>query len=325
MIKEPLNLLLVEDNPGDARLIREYLAEVAEPIGKLVLAKRLSEAVDALAGQEFDAVLLDLSLPDSRGLNTINRVRGCAPELAVIILTGNKDEQLALEAVHYGAQDYLTKDDINGNLLSRAIRYAVERQRYVKLQHNILVQAIEMMTLAVDKRDPYTAGHQKRVACIAKAIAQEMGCSQTVIEGIHLGGLIHDIGKISIPAEILSRPGSLTNVEWLLIQEHPQEGFEIIRNIQFPWPVADMVMQHHERHDGSGYPNGLKGDEIIFEARILAVADVIEAMSSHRPYRPALGGDAALNEIEKQRGRLFKADVVDVALRLFREKGFVIG
>ncbi|MCU7924871.1 MAG: response regulator [Candidatus Thiodiazotropha sp. (ex Dulcina madagascariensis)] len=324
MIKERLNILLVEDNPGDARLIREYLTEAAEPIDKLVLAKRLSEAIDALSAHAFDAVLLDLSLPDSKGLDTINRMRSSSPELAVIILTGNKDEQLALDAVHYGAQDYLIKDDINGNLLSRAIRYAVERQSYVKLQHNILVQAIEMMTFIVDKRDPYTAGHQKRVADIAKAIAQEMACPQTVIEGIHLGGLIHDIGKISIPAEILSRPGSLTEVEWLLIQEHPREGSDIIRNIQFPWPVADMVMQHHERHDGSGYPNGLKGDEIILEAQILAVADVIEAMSSHRPYRPARGLDAALNEIERQRGRLFKADIVDMALRLFREKGFVI-
>jgi HD-GYP domain-containing protein (c-di-GMP phosphodiesterase class II) len=171
-------------------------------------------------------------------------------------------------------------------------------------------------------RDPYTAGHQIRSADLARAIAKEMELPQDKIDGIRLAGSIHDIGKLSIPAEILSKPSKLTNLEISLIKEHSLIGYEMLKNVESPWPLAQIVYQHHERMDGSGYPQGLKGDEILMEARIMAVADVVESMASHRPYRPALGIEAALKEIEKNKGILYDADVVNACLRLFREKSY---
>jgi PAS domain S-box-containing protein len=181
---------------------------------------------------------------------------------------------------------------------------------------------IEALSATAEQRDPYTAGHQKRVADLARAIGQEMGLSKERIEGLHMAGIIHDIGKVSIPAEILSKPSRLSQIERRLIQSHPEIGHDIVKNIDFSWPIAEMVLRHHERMDGSGYPGGLKGEDILFEARILAVADVVEAIASHRPYRPALGIEAALEEIEKNKGLLYDPDVVSACLRLFREKGF---
>ena len=185
-----------------------------------------------------------------------------------------------------------------------------------------LEATIGAIAATVETRDPYTAGHQRRVADVARAIAREMGLSEDAQEGVHFGALIHDLGKVQVPAEILSKPTRLTKIEFELIKTHPQAGYDIIKGIDFPWPVADMVYQHHERLDGSGYPQGLKGDAIALEARILAVADVVEAMASHRPYRPGLGVDAALREIEAKRGVWFDPVAVDACLRLFREGRF---
>ena len=181
---------------------------------------------------------------------------------------------------------------------------------------------IQVMVSAVEKRDPYTAGHQLRSADLARAIATEMGLPQEKIDGIRMAGSIHDIGKLSIPAEILSKPTKLTEIEFLLIKEHSRSGYEILKDVESPWPLAEIVYQHHERMNGSGYPRNLKGDDILMEARIMAVADVVEAMASHRPYRPALGIDMALAEIEKNRGTHYDNAVVDACLRLFREKKY---
>jgi PAS domain S-box-containing protein/putative nucleotidyltransferase with HDIG domain len=181
---------------------------------------------------------------------------------------------------------------------------------------------IQVMVSAVEARDPYTAGHQRRVADLARAIATEMGLPKEKIEGIRMAASIHDIGKLSIPAEILSKPTKPSDIEFSLIKEHPRKGYEMLKDVESPWPLAEIVYQHHERMDGSGYPRNLKGDAILMEARIMAVADVVEAMASHRPYRPALGVDAALEEIEDNKGTLYDAHVVDVCLRLFREKGY---
>ncbi len=181
------------------------------------------------------------------------------------------------------------------------------------------VNAISSM---VETRDPYTAGHQRRVADLARAIATEMGLPNDQIEGIRMAAIIHDIGKISIPAEILSIPRKLTGIEFSLIKTHAQSGHDILRDIDFIWPVAQIVLQHHERMDGSGYPNELTGSEILLEAKILAVADVVEAIASHRPYRPAHGIDVALEEISRNKGVLYDPEVVNASLRLFKEKGF---
>ena len=181
---------------------------------------------------------------------------------------------------------------------------------------------VESLARTVELRDPYTAGHQRRVAKIAVAVAGAMELSDDRIKGLSLAASIHDIGKVSIPAEILSKPTQLSDVEYQLVQSHAQAGFELLKDIDFPWPVAEMIHQHHERVDGSGYPQGLKGEQILMEARILAVADVIESMASHRPYRAAKGIEAALAEIEAGRGRTYDAEVADASLKLFREDGF---
>ncbi len=181
---------------------------------------------------------------------------------------------------------------------------------------------IQVLSTISEKRDPYTAGHQTRVADLTRAIAQDMGLSAERVEGVRLAGTIHDIGKVSVPAEILSKPARLTNIEFDMVKSHPQVGYEILHDVDFSWPLAEMVLEHHERMDGSGYPKGLKGEAILLEARILAVADVVEAMASHRPYRPALGIEAALEEIEKNRGILYDSSVVSACLGLFREKRF---
>ena len=186
----------------------------------------------------------------------------------------------------------------------------------------LLNETIKALASAVEKRDPYTAGHQQRVAMLATAIAQEMNLPEDQITGVRTAAIIHDIGKICTPAEILSKPSKLTSYEFNLITMHPEVGYEILKGIEFPWPVSKIVLQHHERIDGSGYPQGLKGDKILLEAHIVIVSDVVEAMASHRPYRPALGIDKALEEIMQKKGKLYNSDVVDACLKLFLEKRF---
>lgn len=183
-------------------------------------------------------------------------------------------------------------------------------------------QTIEVLAAASETRDPYTAGHQRRVSALAEAIAVELDLDEDTVHSIRMAGLVHDIGKINVPAEILSKPGVLGDVEFALIKTHPEIGYQIMKGIDLPWKLAEMIRQHHERQDGSGYPEGLKGEEIMIEASIIGVADVVEAMSSHRPYRASRGLEAALSEIEDKKGVLFPKEVVDACLRLFREKGF---
>jgi putative nucleotidyltransferase with HDIG domain len=190
---------------------------------------------------------------------------------------------------------------------------------------NALLEMIGAIALTVEKRDPYTAGHQKRVAELASAMAAEMGLDAAVVEGVRMGAMIHDIGKIYVPADILAKPGRLSTFEMQIIQTHPGVGAEIIQGVHAPWPIEQMVLQHHERQDGSGYPQGLKGDDILLEARIVAVADVVEAMASHRPYRATLGMDAALEEIERGQGTRFDAGAVEACIILFKERGFEFG
>jgi HD-GYP domain-containing protein (c-di-GMP phosphodiesterase class II) len=183
---------------------------------------------------------------------------------------------------------------------------------------------IQVLSATTEMRDPYTAGHHRRSADLARAIGREMGLPEDQVEGLRLAGTIHDVGKIGIPADILSKPTRLSEIEFSLIQSHSQIGYDILAGIEFAWPIAKIVNQHHERMDGSGYPQGLKNGDILLESRILAVADVIEAMASHRPYRPSLGIEAALKEIEDKKGVLYDPAVVTACLALFRENRYVL-
>lgn len=219
---------------------------------------------------------------------------------------------------------------LNGQQAVLSIARDVTQRRLTedKLQKSVnrLKRAVEgtvqAMAVATEMRDPYTAGHQRRVSRLAAAIARRMNLPKGDVNGIRMAAAIHDLGKICIPAEILSKPGELNRYEISIIRTHPQVGYEILKEIDFPWPVAETVLQHHERIDRSGYPQGLSGDQIGLGARILAVADVVEAMSSHRPYRPALGIEEALAEIAEGRGRLYDARVADACLELFQEESF---
>jgi len=192
----------------------------------------------------------------------------------------------------------------------------------LKKTENALEGTVMALAATSETRDPYTAGHQRRVTQLACAIAQEMGLPQDRINGIRVAGLLHDIGKINIPSEILTKPSKLSDVEFAIIKIHPKAAYDIIKSVDFPWPVARFIIQHHEKLNGSGYPSGLKGDEILMESRILCVADIVEAMSSHRPYRPALGIDVALEDMLANKGVLYDPVVVDSCVKLFREKGF---
>jgi PAS domain S-box-containing protein/putative nucleotidyltransferase with HDIG domain len=210
----------------------------------------------------------------------------------------------------------VTRDITNRKQAEQALQ-----RSYQKLRET-LVTTVNTLASTVEMRDPYTAGHQRRVTILACAIAEEIGLTEEQFDGLRLAGMIHDIGKITVPIEILNKPGRISETEFNIIKTHPQAGYNLLREIEFPWPVAQIVLQHHERLDGSGYPQGLKDGTIMLEAKILAVADVVEAMASHRPYRPALGIEAALEEIAKNRDILYDHEIVDVCHRLFTEKGF---
>ncbi len=199
-----------------------------------------------------------------------------------------------------------------------------ERKESIERLRNALGGTVQALASMAESRDPYTAGHQRSVSNLTRAIAAEMDLPIDRIEGLRVAAIIHDIGKISVPADILNKPGKLTNIEFSLIKAHSQCGYDILKDINFPWPVARMVIEHHERMDGSGYPQNLNGEDILLESRILGIADVVEAISSHRPYRPALGIDIALDEISRNRGILYDANVVDACLRLFHEKDFTL-
>lgn len=250
--------------------------------------------------------------------------------------TGHQKNLLELRLKAKNGNDVFV-ENVGSVILKEGIPYAVQgvarditkrKKAEAQLQEtlvslrNAFGAIVQVMVSAVEARDPYTSGHQVRSANLARAIAVEMGLPQEKIEGLRMAGSIHDIGKLSIPGEILTKAAKLSNIELSLIKEHCVKGYEMLKNVESPWPLAEIVYQHHERMDGSGYPRNLKGEEICVEARILTVADVVEAMASHRPYRPSLGIDAALNEIETNKGIFYDNAVADACLRLFREKGF---
>jgi len=212
-----------------------------------------------------------------------------------------------------------TKEDLENTVAQRSLELEITGEKLDR----VLEETIMALSSAIEKRDPYTSGHQSRVAKLARAIAVKLELSRDQVKGIYMAALVHDIGKIYIPAEILSKPAKLNRIEMEIIRMHPAVGFEILSTIEFPWPIAKIVSQHHERIDGSGYPNGIKGNDILIEAKILAVADVVEAIASHRPYRPSLGIDKALEEIELNIDKFYEAKICQACLKLFEKDAFV--
>lgn len=254
-----------------------------------------------------------------------NLQSGKAARIREILNKGKENEtHIVLKGVPVYADSKIEGTVILINDMTESI---IAEKKLLK-SYEMLQKATEDIIFAMastsEMRDPYTAGHQKRVQQLALEIAKVMDASSEQIEGIKFAGLVHDIGKISVPADILSKPGKITEMEFEVIKNHTKAGYELLRKIEFPWPIADIVHQHHERLDGSGYPKGLKKDEILLEARILAVADVVEAMNSHRPYRPSMGIEEAVEEIQKFKGKYYDPEVVDACVKVLEEKSYIL-
>ncbi len=329
--KKKARILVVDDDDSFRRMIRDVLQQTGF---ECEVASSGDEALCVLNTLHVDVVIADIHMPGMSGIELTKQVKN-RYNADVIVLTGFVEDFRYEQIVEIGASDFIQKpvgiDELlvrikrvvrERTLLSERDRAETDLQQSLEMLQRALEGIIHTVAVTVETRDPYTAGHQKRVASLACEIARQMGLSDHVIDGIRMAGVIHDHGKISVPAEILSKPGSLTRLEFGIIQTHPQVGYDILKTIEFPWPVDRMILQHHEREDGSGYPQGLKKDQILLEARIIAVADVIEAMAYHRPYRPALGIDEALNEIRKNSGAVYDREVVDACLAIFEKGGF---
>jgi response regulator RpfG family c-di-GMP phosphodiesterase len=330
---ERLRVLIVEDSEDDALLlIRALKKGSGEPEYERVESAEAMRA--ALREKTWDVILCDYQLPKFNGLAAIALLKESGIDIPLIIVSGAIGEETAADCMRFGANDYVMKGNLSRLVpaIERELKEAESRVRRKRAEEQLLESleqlrravetTIQVLVMAVEVKDPYTAGHQRRMTNLARAMATEMGLPPEKIEGLRMAGVIHDIGKITLPTEILSKPTKLSAIELSLIREHVRLGHDILKDVESSWPLAEIVLQHHERMDGSGYPRGLKGEDILIEARILAVADVVEAMASYRPYRPALGIDAALEEIEKNRGILYDEAVADVCLTVFRTKGY---
>jgi putative nucleotidyltransferase with HDIG domain len=323
-------ILIVDDNPVNIDL----LLNILKGEYRFGVAKNGAKALEYLEQNKPDLILLDVMMPEIDGFEVCTKLKADQrfTDVEVIFITALSDAKYIAQGFEIGAVDYITKPfkaaevkaRVQTHMTLKKMKEALNRQNII-LEDQVqskTTQLTEMfnatvggMALMAESRDPYTAGHQHRVAQFACDIAKNMGLSDDQIEAIRIAGVLHDIGKIRTPVSLLNRPGKLLKAEWELIKTHPVVGYKILKQIPFPWPIAEIVYQHHERINGSGYPRGLKGDVIRLEAKILAVADVIEAITSHRPYRPALPMESAFNEIKNYRGKLFDKDVVDAFLK----------
>jgi len=337
-------VLVVDDDPIILDMIKVFLTSNGY---HYYTASNSKEALKIVDNESIDIAIIDICLGEESGIDLIKTLREYHPKLPCIVITGFEDETTAHLALDVGAYGYLAKPfsllellvNIEGTLRRQKLEelrdnYQDQLEKRVSestkslrisldLHRQITEGVIQAMAEVVEVRDPYTAGHQQRTASLALAISQVLGLSKETTEAVYLSALLHDIGKISIPAEILTKPGRLDSVEFELVKRHPQVGFKILQKIPFTLPICEIVYQHHERLDGSGYPRGLKGDDIRIEARILAVADVVEAMMSHRPYRPALGQETAIKEISSNKGKLYDPHVVSTCIELFTSQGFL--
>ena len=327
-------LVLVVDDDDD---IREILSFGIQGSGcRCITADSGEAALELLAEQPIEVVISDVQMFGMSGLELCREVKA-RYEADVIIITGLVNNFAYEEIIADGASDFIEKPIRLAEIIARLKRVLNERRTRGQLKsaareladnvvrfRQAMEGFVQAISLAVEMRDPYTAGHQDRVADLACAIGLRLGLSEDRVYGLRMASVIHDLGKITIPGEILCKPGRLSEPEYAMIKTHVQSGYDILRKIDFPWPLADIVLQHHERMDGSGYPNGLAGDEILLEARILAVSDVFETIGSHRPYRPSLGMKKAMGELTDNRGRLYDADVVDTCIALVKETGYTL-
>lgn len=324
-------ILAVDDTPASLKLLTDILKSEGYDVRSAINGEL---ALRSARANPPELVLLDIRMPEMDGFEVCRRLKA-QPEtgnVPVIFVSALTDTDEKVRGFELGAVDFVTKPYQREELLARVRTHLeVDRLRNrledmveerTRSLRKTLFDIISGMSATVELRDPYTAGHQRRVAHLAGAIAREMKMPEEQVEGLNLACLVHDFGKIKVPAEILTKPGTLDELEFSLIKQHCQIGYDILKPIDFPWPIAQTVYQHHERIDGSGYPQGLKDGEIQLEARVLGVADVVEAMVSHRPYRAALGVEAALEEIARHRGVRFDAAVVDACVKLFREQGY---
>jgi putative nucleotidyltransferase with HDIG domain len=326
------NILAVDDTPASLKLLTDILREAGYDVRSAIAG---DIALQSAQMERPELFLLDIRMPEMDGFELCRRLKADEhlKDIPIIFVSALSETEDKVQGFSLGGVDFVTKPYQREELLARVhthlelrrLRHHLEdmveerSQALIESEKRLrtsLFDSITALAAMVELRDPYTAGHQKRVSEFAVAIAREMGLNEQMIEGIRLAGVVHDVGKIRVPAEILSKPGALSGPEMMIIREHSLNGFEILRSIDFPWPVAQIVLQHHERLNGSGYPYGLTADELLLEAKIIAVADVAEAMATHRPYRPALGIEAALQEIKEHRGELYDAAVVDVAAAL---------
>ncbi len=350
--REKATILVVEDDVEMAWMISNLLEREGY---SAVVAQSGEEALDVLGLGEAarpeplvqpDVILLDVLLGGMDGYEICKRLRederlGYVPIIMVTVLDSLAEKVKGLE---YGADDYVAKPFKSQELLARIEALLRVKRLYDGLKQTedelrgsyaqlrkTLDETVYALATTAEKRDAFAVGHQQRVTRLACAIAQEMGTfvldevqglSEEQLNGIYMAGLIHDIGKTSVPVEVLAKPIPLSDLEHGMMKAHSQVGHDILKTIEFPWPVAEIVLQHHERMDGSGYPQGLSGDDILLEARVLAVADLVDIMTSRQPLRLALSIDEALEEITQNRGALYDSQVVDACLKLFTEKGF---
>jgi len=328
----PAHILIVDDDRSLGEMLVSFISKCTG--FDCHYCDSVKMALQALEERAFDIVITDIKMPDISGLE-LTRIIKEKYESDVIVITGFYEDFTYEQAIEDGANDFIEKPVRPTELIIRLKRILRERAILYKRQkaeedreeslrslRKALRATVQALAAIAEIRDPYTAGHQRRVADLARTIAVKIGLRSDQIDGIRTAGTIHDIGKISVPAEILSKPTKLSVIEFSLIKVHSQSGYDILKDIDFPWPVARMVLEHHEKMNGSGYPQGLRDDDILPESRIIAVADVVEAIASNRPYRPALGIDVALSEITKGKGTLYDRDVVDACLVIFRDDGY---
>jgi len=330
-------VLIVDDNSTNIDLLVNTLKDDF----RLGIAKNGPKALDYIEKKLPDLILLDIMMPGMNGYEVCSRLKAVSrtKDVPVIFITAMSEAGDKTQGFELGAVDYITKPfhatevkaRVQTHLSLKKMREELSSQNVILEQkveektaqlQEMLGATIKAMAMMVETRDPYTAGHQQRVAQLACAIAKKMGLSKDQISAIRFAGILHDIGKIRIPTSILNRSGKLLDAEFDMIRIHPKVGYDLLKNIPSPWPFAQIVLQHHELLDGSGYPKHLKGDEIMQESKILTVADVTEAESSYRPYRPALGIEFALEDIRKNRGKLYDSDAVDACLELFQQDNF---